>query len=355
MVDTDVHVLSKSGWPDLRRYVVDDGWAARLDLYRNRFSRVKAADQPGLASPDGSRPGSDPDRVREELLDRFGVEHAVLVPYEVLHLALITQIADSVEVARIYNEYFIERWLPVDPRYSLAVGVSPHDPYEAAREIARVGPTPGVSAVLMPVLNIMLGHRHYYPIYEAAASANLTVIVHRGYEGAATPQYAAGLPATALQRECMFGGQAMANVTSLVLEGTFQRFPRLKLVFADWGFSWLVHQLPRMDRIWSDNRDDLPWLEAPPSTFVREHIRFGLQPADAAEADDLAERIRLAGAERMVLFGSDYPFSGGGPPDYLATLPDHMKHHILRGCALEAFPRLGDRRTSSNRADDLPG
>jgi hypothetical protein len=40
--------------------------------------------------------------------------------------------------------------------------VAAHDPQEAANEIRRIGGEEGVVAVFVPLLNILMGNRHYY-------------------------------------------------------------------------------------------------------------------------------------------------------------------------------------------------
>src|SRR6185312_9906533 len=90
-----------------------------------------------------------------------------------------------------FNDYFIEEWLPRDRRFRLAIGANAKDPQLAAAEVRRSGQRPGVASVFVPLVNILLGDRHYYPIYEAAEELGLPITIHVGagegeYQGAPT-------------------------------------------------------------------------------------------------------------------------------------------------------------------------
>lgn len=66
----------------------------------------------------------------------------------------------------------------------MAMVVSPHHPVGAAEEIRRFGPTRGVVAIWLPVLNILMGKPYYYPLYQAAEEQDLAILMHpNGQEG----------------------------------------------------------------------------------------------------------------------------------------------------------------------------
>lgn len=133
--------------------------------------------------PDGRYIDTDPHAMAEHHLDRNGIT------YGMLNLAsftfAVTPESDwGAAIASATNDTIIEDWLPVDPRYRVSMLVSPVDPVLAAKEIRRVGRTPGVVQVLMPSATPMaLGRRFFDPIYEAASELGLPVAVHPGFEG----------------------------------------------------------------------------------------------------------------------------------------------------------------------------
>jgi predicted TIM-barrel fold metal-dependent hydrolase len=97
------------------------------------------------------------------------------------------------------------------------------------------------------------------------------------------------------------------TVTSLVFEGVFERFPKLKVVLIEGGFAWAPALCWRMDKHWERMRSETPHLTRPPSEYVREHVWFTTQPIE--EPDDpqhLADVIARVGWDRL-MFSTDYP------------------------------------------------
>ena len=97
----------------------------------------------------------------------------------------------------------------------------------------------------------------------------------------------------------------------------FQKFPELKVVLIESGFTWLPHFLWRAGKTWRGVRPEVPWIDRPPAEIVRDHVRFTLQPVDApkAEPEVLARTLEHMGSDDLLLFSTDYPhwqFDGRG-------------------------------------------
>jgi hypothetical protein len=76
----------------------------------------------------------------------------------------------AASIAAAYNRWLADAWLDADERYRAALVAAPQDPALAAREIRTAAEQHrGFVSVLLPLTNILMGQRHYYPIYEAAA------------------------------------------------------------------------------------------------------------------------------------------------------------------------------------------
>ena len=98
-----------------------------------------------------------------------------------------------------------------------------------------------------------------------------------------------------------------ATLTSLILEGVPERFPRLKIVFIEGGFGWISSTMWRMDRHFERFRAEVAHLKSRPSEYVRQHFWFTTQPNDEPdEARHLRSLIEWVGIDRL-LFSSDYP------------------------------------------------
>src|SRR5258707_9113529 len=97
------------------------------------------------------------------------------------------------------------------------------------------------------------------------------------------------------------------TVTSLVFEGVFERFPKLKVVLIEGGFAWAPALCWRMDKHWERMRSETPHVTRPPSEYVREHVWFTTQPIEEPEnPQHLAEVIEWIGWYRLI-FSTDSP------------------------------------------------
>jgi predicted TIM-barrel fold metal-dependent hydrolase len=293
--------------------------------------------------PGGGTPGTDPAYLAEHLLDTHGIDACVLTPLEALYPGRSNNVSDAVHLVQAANDYFIEEWLPVDERFHLAIGVQAQDPRAAAAEIRRLAGTPRVVGVMVPFIDRLLGHPHYHPIYEAAVEAGLPIVLHPfggegEFQGNAT--YPVAPPHTYTQMQILLSTLAMPNVVSLIFDGTFQTFPELKVVFTEYGLTWVPSLLWRMDEKWRALRVETPWLEELPSTVLRRHIRFTTQPLEEGEQrGQLAQVLQMMHAEELVLFSTDYPHWDNDFPDFaFSALPDSMVERISFRNALDVYP-----------------
>jgi predicted TIM-barrel fold metal-dependent hydrolase len=112
-----------------------------------------------------------------------------------------------------------------------------------------------------------------------------------------------------------------AQLTSLVLEGIPERFPKVKIVFIEGGFGWIPSATWRMDRHFESFRSEVPHLKCRPSEYVKEHFWFTTQPIDEPdEAMHLRSLIEWVGADRL-LFSSDYPHWDFDDPRFAFKTP----------------------------------
>jgi predicted TIM-barrel fold metal-dependent hydrolase len=225
----------------------------------------------------------------------------------------------------------------------MAMGVSPHDPVLAAEEIRRFGGTDRVAAVWLPLIQTLLGHRQFYPIYEAAQELGLPIILHPNgdeadYRGCI--DYAGGTPPTREERYALLGEFGMSNLASLIFEGVFERFPRLRVVFAEFGWPWVPSLLWRLDATWKAARKANPWLKRSPTEYVLDHVRFTTEPALEVPSSEAALQIlEMMHAERTLMYSSDYPHWDGEefPERIFPEAPAELRRRIFRENAIEMF------------------
>jgi predicted TIM-barrel fold metal-dependent hydrolase len=125
---------------------------------------------------------------------------------------------------------------------------------------------------------------------------------------------------------------------SFVAEGVFSTFPGLRVVFLECGFTWLPPQLWRFDKDWKGVWREVPWVKEPPSTYVREHMRFSTEPAQLPrDPEQVAQVIEMVGTD-LLLYSSDHPHRhGDGGERLLAALDDAGTEAVLRGNAAALY------------------
>ncbi|TJY42618.1 amidohydrolase [Cohnella pontilimi] len=295
-------------------------------------------------TPAGGLPGSDPQFLAKDLFDRLGTK------YGILNIGHGTMSAfHNVEVAAKYtsavNDWLYEKWVKSDTRYRMTMEVTPLDPELAVKEIERIGKRPEIVGINMHCVNIPLGKRHYWPIYEIAEAYNLPIMLHPDTEG--TGEYAAqfgvGPASTYMEWHTSLGLIGQRNVISLVCDGVFERFPNLRVNFLEYGFSWVAAVMWRMDKNWKALRHEVPWVKRLPSEYIRSNIRFGTQPIEEPNRPkDLVELIQMIQAEDLLLFCSDYPHWDGDELDRaFLHFPEDLKRKIYYENPLRSF-RFGE-------------
>ncbi len=296
--------LSARWWQYLQTYGVRQRHA-----YVKGYPFPKATPQAARRDawpPTGGLPASDLDFVRRQHLDHYGISHAIMNPLSLAGLG--EQNADfSAAMARAANEAQAECWVAREPRLHASICV-PYEDGDAARaEVRRCAGRREFAQVFMLSRTAeALGRRRYWPIYEAAVEAGLPVGIHVfGYSGWAMTN--SGWPSFYIEEMTEHATSCQALVTSLIMEGVFERYRELKVVLIESGFGWLPALGWRLDKHWKRMRDEVPHLRRAPSEYMREHIWVTTQPME--EPDKPAQLIELMNAVGFdrILFSSDYP------------------------------------------------
>lgn len=288
--------------------------------------------------PGGGAPASDLDFTREQLLDRWDVERAILNPLlgigEMLNLELASVLA------RAANDWLADQWLSAEPRFLASIVIPYEDASWSAREIDRVAADARFVQALMLSRTIEpMGRRRYWPIYEACERNGIPLGIHNGGWGG-HPMTPAGFPTFYIEDAAAMALAFQAQITSLIAEGVLERFPGLRIVLIEGGFAWLPALMWRLDRAWERLRAELHGLDRPPSQLIRERFWFSTQPMEETEhPHQFGELIDDLEMTDRILFSTDYPhWDFDSPQDALPSgLDAGLRRRILHDNAAALY------------------
>ena len=343
-IDCDIHPAIPS--TSVLLPFMDDYWR---DQFRSReIDGMDLASYPPNAAiscrpdwrPAKGKPGADLDLLRAQALDPFGTSLAICNPLYGGQVAFSETMGAA--LCHATNEWIAREWLDREPRLRASIVVTGQSPELAAEEIEhRAADRRFVQILLLASSELMLGRRYHWPIYRAAERFNLPVGIHAGsmYRYPTTPN---GWPTHFVQDYAANSNLFASQLHSLISEGTFGKFPGLRVVLIESGVTWLPGFMWRADKTWRGVRGEVPWLTRAPSSLVREHVRLTAQPIDGpADPVELGRVIDQLGSDDMLLFATDYPhwqFDGDAalPPG----LPAALRARMMRDNPLDTYPRL---------------
>jgi predicted TIM-barrel fold metal-dependent hydrolase len=350
IVDCDVHPLIKNA-NDVLPYL-SASWRRHFEVQgirmyaraRDRYNHPNRTYRMDALPDSGGPAGSDPQFTLEHFIKPFGITTAMLLPQEPYGVTVWGDAQAAAAFTQANNDYLLETWVDLSDHYALAITVAPHDPYAAADEIRRCADHPGVIGIQLLLQQQMLGSRWFDPVYEAAVETGLPIVYHQsGNEGcyATSMGPAGGIPRSYGERHVVLTQVGAANITDLVVGGVFERFPDLRVVMVEWGFSWLSTLMARLDHFWLQDPDRAPLVKKLPSEYIAEHVTFTTQPLDEPDTkDELDSLFAIPHIERMLLFSSDYPHYDTDDPDFIIKrIPHAMRSRVCYENALNTFGR----------------
>lgn len=345
-IDCDVHV-AVPGLAVLVPYL-DTYWRERVRVQQLERLDLTLTSYPPTAPlsgradwrPEKGPPGSDLALLQREALDKFQLRYAILNCLWGSQALFAEDMAAA--LCRAVNDWVASEWLDRDPRLRASIMVPAQNPELAAAEIERRASDPRfVQVLVLAGLDLPLGRRHYWPMFRTAAEHGLPVAIHAG-SAYRHPPSASGWPSFLLEDYVSNTQLFAAQLASIVSEGLFSKFPTLKVVMVESGFTWLPAFAWKFNKTWRGVRMEVPWVAKPPFDIIRDHVRFTLQPVDApSEITTLNEAIAQLGSDALLLFSSDFPHWQFDAEDVLPDgLSDQLLQKILVDNPLATYPRL---------------
>lgn len=259
-------------------------------------------------------PGAYDPHARVKLLDEERLDAAVLYP--TLGLLWEGEVSDpelAMAYCRVYNDWISAFCRPYPDRLYPVAHISLMDVDRAAAELKRAAKL-GIKGVMLtpyPTNRKAYGDTYYDPFWAVAQDlgipAGLHVIARPGYHGSEWYKNTTFRGSPFYYLSVTLGFDIQASFVSFFEGGTFERFPRLKLLALEVGAGWVPHFIERMDSKW-EHSGFMTACKRPPSEYFRRQVWVGA---------DVDESMIPAASERWgsdkFFWSSDFPHFDGFP------------------------------------------
>jgi predicted TIM-barrel fold metal-dependent hydrolase len=255
--------------------------------------------------PEGGPQGSSLDFLRTQHLEQNGITAGILNP--LISSQGVRNLEHSAALCRAINHWQADAWVDKEPRLKASIVVPYEDPEASAAEIRRwAGDRRFAQVLLLSRTSFPTGNKRYWPIFAAAAEIGLPVGIH-AFGNAGWPVSSAGWPSFYMEEMVGHAPTSQSGLVSLVIEGVFERWPTLRVVLIESGFTWAPALMARLDRDWAILKSEVPHLRLKPSDYIRRNVWWTSQPLDEPENKRfLGDMFNWLGWDRL-MFSSDYP------------------------------------------------
>lgn len=268
------------------------------------------------------------ERVHARLLD-LGAQRLQQMDADGVDLAVLSLTAPGVQVVRdpqrahelvaSANDELAAAVRAHPTRYAGLASFAPHDARLAVREIERARRLGLVGLIVNShTFGRYLDEPPFEPILAAIEASGLPLYLHPREPGPAMIE--AYRPHGLYFAHWGYAMEAGLHAMRLIVSGTLDRFPGLKLILGHLG-EGLPFWLERIDNrhALQVRLGDAKPLQRKPSEYVRDN--FHITTAGFTSAPALRMCLEVLGPER-ILFAADYPYEEAKPAvDFLRTMP----------------------------------
>jgi predicted TIM-barrel fold metal-dependent hydrolase len=302
IIDADGHIIESDA--ELARYLPPPYRGREEVLQTSLFPALDGFHRAARRIADGKGRYVMPASLRDwqEFLDEAAIEWAVLYPTAGLGFGLVKDRDWACALARAYNDCLYDCYLKSEKRLKGMALIPLQSIPDAVEELKRAVKELNMVGAILPGVGLRqpFGDESYFPVYEAAEQLGTLLTVH-----AASGQ---GIGLDAFEklievRTLSHGFGQMIQMTSMMFGGVFDRFPRLKVAYAEAGCGWVPYLMERMDLEYEHRHTQVPDVKVPPSEHLRSGRIFIHCELEEAAVPMVAERVR----DDILFCASDFP------------------------------------------------
>lgn len=302
IIDADGHILEPDH--ELRDYLPspyrDLEWNPVYPLWPTFDGYVRA-----LRAPGGWAGGTSGLTSTHwlEFLDRNGIDATVLYPSLGLAHGLIQDYDYAVAIAQAYNDWLADRYLRVSPRL-LGVALLPMQRVDAAvAELRRAVTELGMVGGVLPAVTLAgkgYGEPEFHPLWAEAERLDVPLVTH----GGSSAQLGLDLLHNFTVGHTLEHPFAqMRHLASMLFEGVFERFPKLRFGYLECGAGWLPYLMDRMDEEIERKAKYSPNCKRKPSEYLRAGNIYVTAEVEEGTLPFVLDYVR----PDILLWASDFP------------------------------------------------
>jgi uncharacterized protein len=339
IIDTDTHVgpnmetfeqyaspALRDRWSELLPYFmpVSEGHHLSVDpiKYKRQMNESPVSEQGAGAGAQGAlagkttplwsvRPQPEVNNMnvagRIQDMDDEGVDVHLIIPATWSTSSVTLDWSLARELYAAYHRYLDDYCAPDTSRLKAAIMAPANDPVWAAQQIRELSDKPWVVAVT-PALapGQPLDDPALAPIWEAMDEADLGILHHSFfYEPPYFPGYNDIWGNVVVARSAAHPWGAQRLLGYLLLSGMCDRYPNLRIGFAECSAGWLPGWLTRLEGQAHYMRTSLPERTRTPLEYAADGKVFvGIEPYEGAE---MCKAIIDVCGDGVLMFQSDYP------------------------------------------------
>ena len=266
-------------------------------------------------------------------MDRDGIEADIIYASHLRHIYGLSVKDEPFfrAIAQSYNDWLME-YCSVDPKRLIGLPVlSILDVQGALQDLTNYSKqgAKGFMIASSTPIGSSYGDRKFDPLWAAAQEADTPLALHTTTGAWKKVKFHHPRVRTSIRGE----GEIQTSLLEMIYGGVFDRFPRLKIVAAEWDIGWVAHMVAKFK-----DHDPKTGLELAPAEYFRRNIWFTFENDRAGVLT-----TPLYGADRF-LWASDYPHGNTTWPDskqiveqQFEGIPDEIKRKLTRQNAIDLY------------------